>query len=282
MNFRYMLKETADGFKRAWGSCLLSILTIAFFLALLGFLALVSLNIDYFKRTLNDRLQLQVFISSVLDDQAIADLSQRISRIPGVRKVSFISKQMAAEEFQKEFGRELFAVLEENPLPSSFVVQLGLDGEDEGRIRQLVGRIEQEEGVDEVVYHFQTLFRLQRYARLAATVSWILVLFVTFGSLFVVSNNIRLVIAARKQIITTMQLVGATPSFIRTPLILEGTLQGMIGALLAALGLYVVNRVLSGLVPGLLALPPGGLVFLVAIGSLLGFLGSLLAIKRYL
>ncbi|HOT95893.1 MAG TPA: permease-like cell division protein FtsX [bacterium] len=282
MNFRYMLKETADGFKRAWGSCLLSILTIAFFLALLGFLALVSLNIDYFKRTLNDRLQLQVFISSVLDDQAIADLSQRISRIPGVRKVSFISKQMAAEEFQKEFGRELFAVLEENPLPSSFVVQLGLDGEDEGRIRQLVGRIEQEEGVDEVVYHFQTLFRLQRYARLAATVSWILVLFVTFGSLFVVSNNIRLVIAARKQIITTMQLVGATPSFIRTPLILEGTLQGMIGALLAALGLYVVNRVLSGLVPGLLALPPGALVFLVAIGSLLGFLGSLLAIKRYL
>lgn len=282
MNIRYMLKETADGFTRAWGSCLLSILTIAFFLTLLGFLAWVSLNIDYLKRTLDERLQLQVFISSVLDDQAIANLSQRISRIPGVRKVSFVSKQMAATEFQKEFGRELFAVLEENPLPSSFVVQLGVAGEEEARIRQIVARIEQEAGVDEVVYHFQTLFKLQRYARLAATVSWILVLFVTLGSLFVVSNNLRLVIAARKQIITTMRLVGATPAFIRSPLILEGTLQGVIGALLAALALYGVNRILSGLVAGLLTLPPEALIFLVATGGLLGLLGSLLAIKRWL
>ncbi|HNW59241.1 MAG TPA: permease-like cell division protein FtsX [bacterium] len=282
MNIRYMLKETGDGFKRAWGSCLLSILTIAFFLTLLGFLALVSANIDYFKRTLNERLQLQVFIANVLDDREIAELGQHIGEIPGVRKVSFISKQMAAEEFQKEFGRELFAVLEENPLPSSFIVQLGVAAEEEGRIRQIAGRIEQLSGVDEVVYHFQTLFKLQHYAQLAATVSWILVLFVTLGSLFVVSNNIRLVIAARKPIITTMRLVGATPAFIRTPLLLEGMSQGMIGAVLAALLLYAVNRVLTGLVSGLLAVPPAGLIFIVAIGAVLGFLGSMLAIKRYL
>lgn len=282
MNIRYIIKETGDGFKRAWGSCLLSILTIAFFLALLGFIALVSANIDHFERTLNERLQLQAFISRVLDDQEIADLAQRIRRIPGVAKVTFVSRQMAAEEFQREFGRELFAALEENPLPSSFVVHLAIAGEAEGPIKQIAGRIELEPGVDEVVYHFQTLFTLKRYARLAATTSWILLLFVTLGSLFVVSNNIRLVIAARKQIISTMQLVGATPVFIRTPLILEGTLQGGVGALLAGLALYFVNTLLKSMVSGLLIVPPVGLLVLILMGCLLGFLGSVLAIKRYL
>jgi len=282
MNLRHVLKETADGFRRAWGSCLLSILTIAFFLSLLGFIALVSANIDHFKQTLNDRLQLQVFISGTLDDQQIAALSQRISRISGVAKVSFVSREMAAEEFQKEFGRELFAALEENPLPSSFVVRLGITGEDEGRIKQIAARIEEEAGVDEVVYHFQTLFTLQRYARLAATTSWILLLFVTLGSLFVVSNNIRLVISARKQIISTMRLVGATPGFIRSPLILEGALQGAAGALLAGLALYFVDRLLAQLLPGLLHLPPESLIVLLLLGCFLGLLGSLLAIKRYL
>ena len=111
MSLRRVFKETSDGFRRAWGSCLLSILTIAFFLLLLGFLALVSAKIDHFKQTLNDRLQLQVFISGTLDDQEIGALSQRISRIAGVTKVTFVSREMAAEEFQREFGRELFATL---------------------------------------------------------------------------------------------------------------------------------------------------------------------------
>ncbi|HOC88328.1 MAG TPA: permease-like cell division protein FtsX [bacterium] len=282
MSLRRVFKETSDGFRRAWGSCLLSILTIAFFLLLLGFLALVSANIDHFKQTLNDRLQLQVFISGTLDDQEIGALSQRISRIAGVTKVTFVSREMAAEEFQREFGRELFATLEVNPLPSSFVVRLGIAGESEGRIKQIASRIEEEAGVDEVVYHFQTLFKLQRYAGVAATTSWILLLFVTLGSLFVVSNNIRLVISARKQIISTMRLVGATPGFIRTPLILEGTLQGAAGALLAGTGLYFVNSILAQLVPGLLQLPPESLIILFVLGCFLGFLGSLLAIKRYL
>jgi cell division transport system permease protein len=282
MNIRYILKETGDGFTRAWGSCLFAIFTIAFFLSLLGFLALVSANIDYFKQTLNERLQLQVFLSNALDDHEIAALSDRVSRLPGVIKVSFVSKQMAAEEFQREFGRELFATLEENPLPSSLVVVLSGTGQDETRIKQITSRIEQESGVDEVVYHFKTLFKLQHYARLAATTSWILVLFVTLGSLFVVSNNIRLVISARKQIINTMRLVGATPGFVRTPLILEGTLQGLGGALLAGLMLYIVNKVLTSLVSGLLPVPAVSLLLLGVIGGILGFLGSLLAIKRYL
>lgn len=282
MNMRYILKETMDGFRRAWGSCLLSILTIAFFLSLLGFLALVSANIAYFKSTLNEHLQLQAFISNALDDKEIADLSQRISQIPGVAKVAFVSKQVAAEEFQKEFGRELFTMLEENPLPSSFVVHLRVPGESEARIKQIASRIEQESGIDDVAYHFQTLMTLQRYARLAGTTSLVLLLFVTLGSLFVVSNNIRLVISSRKQIISTMRLVGATSGFIRSPLILEGTLQGVAGALLAAVALYFVSGLLGSLVSGLFLLPPESLFFLIIIGGFLGFLGSLLAIKRYL
>ncbi len=282
MSLRYVLKETMDGFRRAWGSCLLSILTIAFFLSLLGFLALVSANITYFKHTLNEHLQLQAFISNALEDQEIAALSKTISQIPGVTRVAFVSKQEAAEEFQKEFGRELFAMLDENPLPSSFVVYLGVPAENEARIKQIASRIEQEAGIDEVAYHFETVMALQRYARLAGTTSWILLLFVTLGSLFVVSNNIRLVISSRKQVISTMRLVGATSAFIRSPLILEGALQGVAGGLLAALALYLVVGVLGRLVHGLFLLPMDSLLILVVIGGFLGFLGSLLAIKKYL
>ena len=282
MSMRYLLKETADGFRRAWGSCLLSILTIAFFLTLLGLLALVSANIAHFQRTLNDNLQVQAFLSNGLEERQITALSQRIGRLAGVAQVTYISRQAAAAEFQKEFGQDLFTMLEENPLPPSLVIRLTPPASDETRIGQIIDRIKEEPGVDEVVYHLETLMTLRRYADIAGTFTWILLVFVTLGSLFVVSNNIRLVISARKQIIRTMRLVGATASFIRSPLILEGTLQGVAGAGISAAMLYLVSGFVARLAPSLIQPPPGSLLVLLALGSMLGFFGSLLAIKRYL
>lgn len=282
MSMRYLLKETADGFRRAWGSCLLSILTIAFFLALLGLLALVSANIAHFQSTLNDNLQVQAFLSNGLDERQITALSQRVGRLAGVARVTYISRQAAAAEFQKEFGQDLFTMLEENPLPPSLVIHLSPPASDTTRVNQVIERIKEEPGVDEVVYHLQTLMTLRRYADMAGTFTWILLIFVTLGSLFVVSNNIRLVISARKQIIRTMRLVGATAGFIRSPLILEGTLQGVAGAVISASALYLVSGVVARLAPNLVLPPPESLLVLLALGSMLGFFGSLLAIKRYL
>jgi len=282
MRLRYLLEESRDGFRRAWGSCVLSILTVAFFLTLLGFLTLISANISYFKSRLNEQLQMQAFISNTLDDRGIAGLADKLKRIPGVIKVQFISKDDAARAFEREFGKEMFSVLQENPLPASFTLLLSGQYNHEAGIEQIAAEIKQQPGIDEVVYHFKTWLQLQRYASLANTTSWILLLFVTVGSLFVISNNIRLVIAARQHIITTMRMVGATAAFIRTPLFIEGTLQGMIGGGIAAMILLFLFKFINATVPGVITIPGNILGILILLGAVLGLLGSALAVRKYL
>ncbi len=282
MRMRYILEESRDGFRRARGSCLLSVLTVAFFLALLGFLSLISANISYFKQLLNEQLQMQAFISNALDEREIAALSERMKRLPGITKVQFTSREDAARDFQREFGVELFSVLDENPLPASFTLHLKAQYQNAHDLEQIAGQIRGQPGIEEVVYHFKTWITVQRYARLAGTISWILLLFVTVGSLFVVSNNIRLVITAREHIIATMRLVGATSAFIRIPLLLEGTLQGLAGGGLSAALLYMLFGYLGASLPGMLVIPAHTLWLLLLLGGVLGLMGSALAIKKHL
>jgi len=172
-------------------------------------------------------------------------------------------------------------MLEENPLPSSFTIKLSEQYQTEPGIKTVAQKLEGLEGIDEVQYHSEALGLLTRYSKVAYIVTSVLLLLVILGSLFVISNTIRLVVIARKDIIYTMRLVGATNRFIGRPFVIEGIIQGFLGGFFAFIFSYFIVGIVHLRWPGLVFVKPHYLFVLIGAGLLFGYISSKFALKRY-
>lgn len=282
MSIIYSIKEAFSGLGRAKVSFFISVFTISFLLFLIGLFGIFTLNVNHLIRVLHAKVDIQIFISNILDDTEIAKLGSIISNMEQIEKVNFISKDAAARQFQKEFGSELFDMLEENPLPSSFTIKLSEKFQTEDGIKTVAQKIEALEGIDEVQYHSEALGLLTRFSKIAYIISSILLLLVISGSLFVISNTIRLIVIARKDIIYTMRLVGATNRFISRPFIIEGIIQGFLGGVFAFFCSYLIVEIVKFRWPGIVLVKMDYLFVLIAAGLLFGYISSKFALKRYL
>ncbi|MBN2411590.1 ABC transporter permease [candidate division KSB1 bacterium] len=282
MSMIYSIKEAFSGLSRAKVSFFISVFTISFLLFLIGLFGIFTLNVNQLIKVLHAKVDIQIFVSNVLDDTEIAKLGSIISGMEQVEKVDFISKDAAAQQFQQEFGSELFLMLEENPLPSSFTIKLTEKYRTEEGIKSVAQKLEGIDGIDEVQYHSEALGLLTRFSKIAYIITTILLLLVVSGSLFVISNTIRLIVIARKDIIYTMRLVGATKRFISQPFLIEGMIQGLLGGIFAFLFSYLIVKIVNFKWPGIIFINPDYLYILIIAGLLFGYISSKFAIKRYL
>jgi cell division transport system permease protein len=174
----------------------------------------------------------------------------------------------------------MLQAVDRNPLPASIEISLAARFQTEPEARRLVAEIQSLHGVENVEYSREWLATLERaraYVLGGAVVLGIICILVLY---FVVSNTVKLTIYARKDVVTTMRFVGATDAYIATPFVLEGILQGAVGATISAGALWLL-QMLAG--PMLAAKVPV-VVFpiLVAMGVAFGWLGSTSAIRRFL
>ena len=225
---------------------------------------------------------MEVFIDNALDDKEISSLETELKKLPGIANVEFISKTAAAKIFQQEFGADVFDILEENPLPSSFKVFINSEYRGSEGARTVTEQIEQLDGVDEVVYRRGVLDLLEQYAKLAIEIDIALGLLVGLGSLLIVSNTIRLIILAKMHVLQAMKLVGATRWFIRSPFIIEGGIQGLLGGVVAAGFISLAVKVFSLEIPAFLIVNAHIYSLLIILGLILGVVGSLIATRRFI
>lgn len=282
MSLLYSIKEAFAGFAKARISTAATIFTVFFLLLILALVAAVSLNMDRLVTVLNADHDVQVFLANTLNESEIQQLRLEILAMTGVTEVQYISKEKAADDFKREFGQDIFDALEENPLPASFIINVKDDNQTGVNIerlsRALQGRLE----IDDIVMHQGVLDVLIKFARVSRLVLYVLLVVVLAGSLFMISNTIRLIILAREHIVNTMKLVGATDAFIRRPFVIEGMLQGLVGGLLTAVFMVLLIKGVNWQWPGLVMVPPIFYLVVLLAGSFLGLVGSLLAIRRFL
>lgn len=278
----YSIKETISGLGRAKLSTFISVSTVALLLFAVSLLLLFSFNVERLVNTFNATVQIQAFIAESFDDQNIGELSAKILDMEEVEKVDFKSKDQVLQEFKKEFGEELFDILDENPFPSSFFIDLDPVHRSANKINKVSAKISLLPGIDEVVYHDEALNMLTKVARISRIGNAAIVLLVAFGSLFIVSNTIRLIIYARRHIIETMKLVGATNAFIRTPFYLEGAVQGLIGGSIAALNVFLIFSLVKKFWLPILLVPNYFFPSVLVAGLFLGLVGSVIAVKKFL
>ncbi|MBN1466054.1 ABC transporter permease [candidate division KSB1 bacterium] len=282
MNLFYSVREAFSGFTKARISMVITIFTVSFFLFILSIVAILSLNMNRLVTMLNANHDVQLFLANTLTSVEIDQLRSDILAMDDVVQVDYISKEKAAEEFKKEFGDDIFAVLEENPLPASFIIKMNEKSDMKTNLSDFAGELERRPEVDEVVLHQGALQILVKFAHVSRVVLYLLFTLVFLGSLFMISNTIRLIIFARQQIIATMKLVGATDAFIRRPFLIEGLLQGFIGGVITMLMIYVLVKLFLLQWPGLLLVPRELYWIVLFAGVSFGFSASLFAIRRFL
>ncbi len=222
------------------------VLSIALVLFLLGVLGLLVLN----TKKLADHFKEQITISVFLKDNAkpveIDQLQKSLALAEYTKTAEYISKEDAAEQYSEDIGENFVEFLGYNPLQNSFDIHLKADFVSPEQIEQIAGDLASKTYVEEVSYDKPLIELLNDNARKISL--WILVACAIFTviAILLINSSIRLSIYSKRFIIKTMQMVGATKTFIRRPFIWTNIKLGMVGAVVAliALGIliYYINK----------------------------------------
>ncbi len=280
--FLYSIIEGLKGLRRAKFSAFVSISTIFFSLILIGAFVLFILNIQRFIAQLQSRMELEIFVDNSFSIEQVEELKKRILTINAIDSVRFVSKEDAAKIFKQQFGQDIFEILDENPLPSSFQIKLKPNFRSAINAQKVSDQLRRLDGVDDVFYRQDLLIKLERYLEIFLIIILGVGLILGAGAIFLVSNTIKLIIFSRNSVIQIMKLVGATRRFIRRPFLIEGIIQGLIGGCLAALFFYLILKAIKLEIPGLIFIDQRSFPVLIILGALLGLLGSQLALRKFL
>lgn len=224
-------------------SVVISIGLVLFLLGLLGLLVLNTKKIaDHFK----EQIALSIYLKDTAKEVEIDQLNKSLALAEYTKSSTFTSKEEAAEEHSKEIGEDFMDFLGYNPLQNSIDVYLKADYITSGEVKEIAEEIAAKGFVDEVTYD-QPLISLlnENVTRISF---WILIVsgIFTFIAVLLINSSIRLSVYSKRFTIKTMQMVGATKGFIRRPFIWKSIRLGMIGALLALIGmgavLYYMNK----------------------------------------
>ena len=234
------------------------------------------------------------FLSPDVTAKDLSQIEERIRASPSVVQVTYIDRQRAWERFQKNFPelKEILKNLGTNPFPPSFEAALQKGSFRSGDILAFIEEIRNVTGVEDVQFNRDWVQKMQSLSRLAKAIGFFLGGILILASFFIISNVIRLNVFARKAEIEILRLVGATNTFIRLPFLIEGITLGILGSLLS-LGLLLLIVKLFPLylghslgalqeIVGFRYLSLSQSLSLIAGGALMGVLGSMSSLSRFL
>jgi cell division transport system permease protein len=273
---------------------MVTIATITLALLIVSLFLLVSVNLENAAENWSERVQVTVYFDRELGSRELSSLSARISALPGVFRVRYVSREEALKRFSARLkGQEtLLEGVRSDLLPASFEISLKRSRRDTQSVETLVASLKRIPGITEVQYGEEWVRRFNTFLNFMRLVGALLGLFLVIAVVFIVSNTIKLTIYARRDEIEVMALVGATRMFIRAPFLIEGIIQGGCGALLAVGLLLAIYEgflhnagsflTFNPAAAGLAFLPPEYLAALILSGVLLGLVGSLTSLKRFI
>ena len=284
IQIRYLLMEGLSGLIRRRLSGSVAIMIMGAALLTLSIFSLVTINLDRVLQSLRGEIDVVVYLQDDIHPEDQARLQRDLAATNGVQFVGYLGRDQALERFRIELGddAELLDALHENPLPASFELSLSSEGQDGDRVHALTSMISGYPGEQEVVAQIDWVLRLDQIARAFSMVTLVIGLIVLVSSVFVISNTVRLTVEERADQIEIMKLVGATNTFIRTPFVLTGGLQGLVAGVFAMMVLSFANRVVSGHLPGLWYFGDSQLAGFAVLSASLGALGSAFALRRHL
>ena len=286
----YFARETLVSLKRNLLMTIAGVITVTVSLCVLGGAWMLSTLVNHGTERWKNGVELEVFMNVDATEAQIAAVQRQLVNDPEVRDFKYLTKDDALIEFRRLFKDQpdLVNSVDAAALPSSFRVA-PVKAE---LTKTVADRFQSQPGVDEV----KTAEKQVR--QLLSATAWIRTAFIgifallLFASLFLIVNTIRLATFARRREIEVMKLVGASNWFVRIPFMLEGLVQGVVGALIAFMAMLGLQNVLTNAISRNSDFSRGFYVtsgdaimiglMLVAIGAGIGVLGAIIGLRRFI
>jgi len=263
------------------------ILSVFLVLFLVGILGLFVLNSKKLSDDFKEQIAMTVFFKSEANDPVLKAFEEELKTAKFVKSSVFVSKEDAAKVHTEIIGEDFMTFLGANPLQNSFDIHLKADFIDAKNIRRIENKLRENPMVSDIVYDKQLVNLVNDNIKKVSF--WILIIsgFLTLVAVLLINSSMRLSIHSNRFIIKTMQMVGATKSFIRKPFIWKSIKLGMIGSALAVLALIGTLIYLNTSFPNLGILDDQLLIALVllgvvAVGILITWISTYFATQRFL
>ncbi|MBC5838440.1 cell division protein FtsX [Flavobacterium muglaense] len=263
------------------------VLSVFLVLFLLGILGLFIINSQKLANDFKEKIAMTVFFKNEANDTILKSFGKELKTAPYARTTVYVTKEQAAKQHTDIIGEDFMTFLGENPLQNSYDIHLKADYVEKDSISKIEAKLRTNPMIDDIVYDKQLVNLVNDNIKKVSM--WILIIsgFLTFIAVLLINSSLRLSIHSNRFIIKTMQMVGATKSFIRKPFVMRSIKLGMIGAALAILSLIGVLVYVETSFPDLGILENKGLIALVlltvlGIGILITWLSTHFATQRFL
>lgn len=264
-----------------------SIISVALVLLLLGMGAMLGLFARSAAERVRANIGFDVSMSDTASDSQVLAMKRLLSTAPYTASVRYVSKEEALMYWQQETGEDLMKVLGFNPLTAEFEVHVRPQYAEVDSLGAIEAALLRIPGVDVVQVHRDRVEAISRNISNVVAVLGVVALALLAISFALINNTVRLTVYSRRFLIYTMKLVGATPGFIRRPIVISNIINGVIAALVATLalsvGLFYIDKAEGGwsalVTPVEVWCVYGGLM---VAGAVLCGIGALLASNKYL
>jgi cell division transport system permease protein len=288
----FLLAEALRDLRRAGRIGVSAVLLMSVSLGALGCFWVLSLNLGRAAAQWRERFRVVVYLKEEPSGDGVALLLRRIEALGGIQRLKYTDKREALETLKRELGTQASVVgqLAFNPLPASVEVMPAPEAATPEATRSLIRRLSEFPEVEEVQGGTEWVDRVAEWQRLLGGIGLGVGGVLAVAAILTVTTATTLVLHLRRQEMEIMRLVGASETVIRIPLLLQGLVQGLLGALIALIGLRVAYAIVQPQLDPLMSftlglqrttfLSPAEAALLLCGGAFLGSFGGLLARGR--
>jgi len=271
------MSEKNSSNRRVAGSYAMSLVSIMLVLFLLGVFAIFMMHARKLSNHIKENLGFEIVMNSDVKEANILRLQKELDAMPAVKSTEYITKEEAINRLSQDLGEDFLEWLgnEANPLLPSIDVRFHAAYANTDSIAVMEAQLLENTDVKEVYYQKSLIDLINNNIRKIATLLMVVSLILLLIAIALIRNTIRLSIYAKRFLVRSMQLVGATESFIRRPFLKSGVAQGFFGGLLADLLLIIILYAVSKRVPDLMLIQDMTVIVSILVGVIL--LGMVLA-----
>ena len=284
----YSFKSAFKSLSREKWINILSTLTVGSSLLIITLAVLFLYNIELIANHLPDRFSMMAYLRDSISTEETQNIINSLKKRPDVANIRYISKEAALLELKQTLkdSSHLIEGLDENPLTPSIEIKLRKEFVAPATTSRISEEIRKTPGIESIYYGEKIAEAIHLLERSVRNISIIIFLTISLGVVFVTYSTVKILFYRKKDEIEILKLLGATGGFIREPFLIEGGVIGLFGGILGIVGAFVfyfaITYRLSMVIPMLktLVFPIGVIVALPFIGTILGVIGSAIAIGR--
>ena len=264
-----------------------TVISIALVLLVTGMLGLLLVHAKNLSKYVKENIVLNVIVNDGTSEGDVLTLQKDLDKDPYVLRSEYISKEIAAKNLKADLGEDFVQYLGHNPLLPSLDVYMKENYANTDSIKTFIEKISKNNKIKEVVYQESLIDMVNKNVRIIGIIVLAFPVILLIIAVALINNTIRLAIYSQRFLIKSMQLIGATKNFIRTPFLTYGVIHGLLGSLIAILLLILTLKFAQQQIPELIFLRNWfefAVIFLgvILLGILISGLSTYFAVTKYL